>query len=139
MPAIDRCEHKIIQALEKDGWIVTHHPFAIRLDRMRGGYIFADLRLSNPQTRQSAIIVEVKCFDSTRTFLDEFYQALGQYIVYRNALLLNNIASPVFLAVPANVYQSLFQETLIQAVLHDIQIKIVVVDLKKEEVAQWIL
>ena len=77
MLAIDRCEPQMIHALEKDGWIVTHQPFAIKIDRTRTGYIFADLRLHHPQTDQSAIVVEVKCFESTRTFLDEFNHAVG--------------------------------------------------------------
>lgn len=139
MPAIDRCEPQIVRALEKDGWSVTHQPFAIRIDKTRGGYVFADLRLQNQQSGQSAIVVEVKCFGSTRTFLDEFYQAIGQYTVYRNALALNNIQSTVYLAIPDAVYRTLFQQTLIATVLRDIHVNIVVVDLKKEEITQWIL
>ena len=72
MPAIDRCEPQTVRALEKDGWLVTHQPFAILMDNLRGGYIFADLRLQKPQTGQSAIVVEVKCFASTRTFWINF-------------------------------------------------------------------
>lgn len=138
MPAIDRCEPQIIHALEKDGWLITHQPFAIRIDKTRGGYIFADIRLHKPQTGQSAIVVEVKCFESTRTFLDEFYHAVGQYIVYRNALLLNDISSPVYLAIPSNVFQNFFQQALIKAVLRNTRINLVVIDLEKEELAQWI-
>lgn len=138
MPAIDRCEPQIVHALEKDGWLVTHQPFAIHIDKTRGGYIFADLRLYKPQTGQSAIVVEVKCFESKRSFLDEFYQAVGQYIVYRNALILNDIQSPVFLAVPSSVFRSLFQQALIEAVLRDTRINIVVIDLEKEELLEWI-
>lgn len=138
MPAIDRCEPEIVQALEKDGWLVTHQPFAIRINKTRGGYIFADIRLHKPQTGQSAIVVEVKCFESKRTFLDEFYHAVGQYIVYRNALILNDISSPVYLAIPFSIFQSIFQQALIKSVLSDIQINLVVINLEKEEIIQWI-
>ena len=71
--------------------------------------------------------------------MDKFYQALGQYIVYRNALILNGIQSPVFLSVPAPTFQNHFTQPLIQAIRRDIQLNVVVVDLDKEEVIQWIL
>lgn len=138
MPAIDQCEEQVINALETAGWVVTHQPFAIRVDKSRAGYVYADLRLRQANNDQTIIIVEVKCFSSTRTQLDEFYQAVGQYVSYRNALQVNGIISPVYLSVPKAVYQSFFQIPLIEAVVQDTQIKLVVIDLEKEEVIQWI-
>ena len=138
MPAIDQCEQQVIRALEKDGWSVTHQPFAIRIDKIRGGYIYADLRLRQKQGDRTVIVVEVKCFASTRTLLDEFYQALGQYVVYRNALIINNMKVAVYLSVPADVYQTFFQKSLMRSVLQDMQVNLVVVDLDKEEFVQWI-
>lgn len=138
MPAIDLCEPQVINALQKDGWIVTHQPFAIRIDRKRGGYIYADLRLQNANQSESIIVVEVKCFDSTRTHLEDFYQAIGQCTVYTNALALNNIDTPVFLSIPDTIYQTFFQQTLIQSVIKTMQIQMVVIDLQKEEIVQWV-
>jgi hypothetical protein len=63
------------------------------------------------------IVVEVKCFDSTRTQLDEFYQAVGQYVSYRNALTINDMHLPVYLSVPLSVYVTFFQIPLIAAVI----------------------
>jgi len=96
-----------------------------------------DLRLQKSQTEQTIIVVEVKCFESTRPFLDEFYHAIGQVIVYRNALKLNNIESPVYLAIPAVTFRKFFQQVLIEHVLRDTLVNLVVVDLDKEEIVQW--
>ena len=139
MPAIDRCEPQMIRAFQKSGWIVTHQPFAIKVDKTRTGYIFADLRLQRSIDHQSIIVVEVKCFESTRTALDEFYQAVGQYIVYRNALSANQILAPVYLAIPLIAYENFLLGELVQAVLKDIHMDLIVIDLEKEEVVEWII
>ena len=137
MPAIDQCEPQVIRALQRSGWIVTHQPFAIRVDRGRAAYVYADLLLSQTQNNQSLIVVEVKCFGGTRPILDELYHAIGQYIVYRRALLINEMLTPVYLSVPETIFSSTFHSPLIDAVLNDIQIKLIVVDLEKEEVVLW--
>ena len=137
MPAIDRCEEQVVRALEKSGWLITHQPFAIRINKSRAGYVYADLRLRQKTNNQMIIVVEVKCFDSTRTQLDEFYQAVGQYVSYRNALTINDIHLPVYLSVPLSVYTTFFQIPLIVTVINDVGIKLVVVDLEKEEIIQW--
>lgn len=138
MPAIDQCEEQVVRALEKSGWLVTHRPFAIRINKSRAGYVYADLRLREEINNQTIIVVEVKCFASSRTQLDEFYQAVGQYMTYRNALAINDIRFPVYLSVPQSVYTTFFQIPLIVAVVAEAQIKLVVVDLGKEEVVEWI-
>ena len=137
MPAIDQCEPRVIRALHKQGWIITHHPYAIRMDRTRSGYIYADLQLRQIEQNRTIIVVEVKRFESTRTLLEEFYQAVGQYVVYRNALSLNSSPVPVYLAVPLDVYDTFFQKPLIQSVVNDMEVSLVVIDLEQEEVAGW--
>jgi len=137
MPAIDQCEDQVVRALQKAGWYVTHQPFAIQIDKSRAGYVYADLRLRQATNDQAIIVVEVKCFSSTRTQLDEFYQAVGQYVSYRNALSMNNMSLPVYLSVPLSVYDTFFQIPLIASVVDDMRIKLLVIDLRKEEVIQW--
>jgi hypothetical protein len=137
MPAIDQCEPQIIRALQKQGWKVIDRPFAIRIGQGKIGYVYADLRLNHIQNQQSLIVVEVKCFSSTRTVLDEFYQAIGQYMVYRHALKMKDIQTPLYLAIPETIYASFFQNQLIADVLQDTRVKQIVVDLEKEEVVLW--
>lgn len=138
MPAIDQCEPQIVEALKKAGWQVTHQPFAIKVQRNRSGYIFADLRLENVQSSDPIIVVEIKCFSSTRTILEEFYQAIGQYLVYRNALESRQSSIPVYLAVPSDAYDNFFRQPLIQSVATDISLRLIVVDLEKEVIIRWI-
>jgi XisH protein len=136
MPAIDQCEPHIIKALEKAGWQVTHHPFPIRISRDEG--VFADLRLRHRDNKRTIIVVEVKCFSEKRSLLDEFYHAVGQYLLYRNILTLSNIDVPLYLSVPSNIHSSFFRRKTIQAVVQDAKIRLIVVDMEQEEIVKWL-
>lgn len=81
--------------------------------------------------------MEVKCFPENRSALDEFYHAVGQYMVYREALRLNAIDIPVFLAIPRMTFDSLFQKAVVQAIINGSKIKLIVIDLEREEVILW--
>jgi len=64
-------------------------------------------------------VIEVKCFSEKRSVFDEFYHAVGQYLLYRNALILKKIDVPIFLSVPVNIYDTFFQRKTVQAVIED--------------------
>ena len=138
MPALDQCEPQVVRALEKAGWRVTNQPFAIRIDKTRASYIYADLRLTKTKTQETAIVVEVKCFADSRNWLDEFYRAVGQYVAYRIALALNGIAVPIYLAVPFPVYIEFFPKPLIESMMQDVYMNLIVINLETEEIVLWI-
>lgn len=136
MPAIDECQTQMIRALAKEGWQITHQPFAIRISKTEG--VYADLRLQHHHQEQAIIIVEVKCFPETRSLLDEFYHTIGQYVLYRQALAFKNIQTPLFLAIPRHAFIQLSNRPIMANVINEIHVKIVVVDLADEEVVLWI-
>jgi hypothetical protein len=136
MPAIDSCQAQVLQALHKQGWQVIEEPVPIRLDDRR--MTFADALLRKPQLQQQIIVVEIKCFVQKRVELDDFYQAVGQYLFYRNALALENVYTPLYLAIPDTTYTNLFKKAPIQATLKDAKIKLIIVNLVDEEVVSWI-
>lgn len=119
MPAIDQCEPQVIRAFEKAGWIIINQPFTIRVAAHEG--IIADLRLQSTITAEEIIVIEVKCFADERSWLDDFYRAVGQYLVYRNGTALLGLSSPLFLAIPNNVYETFFQRKMIQATIKDVK------------------
>lgn len=135
MPAVDRCEPQIIHALEKDGWQIVRKHYPIHLGR-RNGFVFADLRLQRNDTY--AMIVELKCLMGAPFALDEFYGAVGQYLVYKNGLELNKITEPLYLALPEPAYQHCMENDVIRATLINARINIIVVDLEVEEIVQWV-
>lgn len=84
-------------------------------------------------------MVEIKCFYNRHVFLSDFYQAVGQYVMYRNALRISGVDVPVYLALPLLAYERSFQDEVLQSVMKDIGLHLVVVDLEGEEVVQWIV
>ena len=136
MPAVDQCEPQIIRALAKAGWEVVDRPIAIRYTAHER--LYADLRLRNQHNSQAMIVVEVKCFDSTRSQIEEFYQAVGQYLTYRAAMKLADFPESLWLAVPTQAYTRFFRRHLVRSVVEDARIALILVDLDREEVAQWI-
>jgi hypothetical protein len=137
MPAPDKCEPQIINALKKAGMRVVKRNFALQMGKF-GHYVYADLKLSDIKTGKQIIVVEVKCFLNLNALLDEFYRAIGQYQTYRDALELNKLDFPLYLAVPADIYDELMSETIFKGLLEKLFVKRIIVDIAKEEIVKWL-
>jgi hypothetical protein len=136
MPAVDQCEPQVIRALDKAGWRVVIQHLAIRLEGKR--LVYADLEIHHKSDQRELLIVEVKCFPDTRSALDEYYHAVGQYMLYRNALRLAGDLSLLYLAIPITIYSTLFHSAAVQATLQEAKIKLIVIDLDREEIVLWL-
>ncbi len=135
MPVLDSCHAQVIRALQKDGWNAQFPPEVLRLEARR---IVIDIRAARQINGHSEqiIFVEVKCFAETGIPTRDLYAAIGQYLVYRTVLSQLHMPLPVLLAVPEDAYAALFDST-IQQVVADNDIKLIVVDLKREVIVQW--
>lgn len=136
MPAIDECEPQVIRALAKSGWVVIDQPYHIKL--ARNDRLYADLRLKNAQENRRLVVVEVKCFSGGRAVIDDFYHAVGQYLMYRGALRLLQLDEPLYLCIPENIYNGFFQRETVQFVVNDARIKLIIVDMIAEEIVTWL-
>jgi hypothetical protein len=96
------------------------------------------LERKNKESTEQAIILEVKCFTNPQTDLTEFYTAVGQYQFYRAALVANSSTTPVYLAIPHPAYLRLTTDNAIRVAISQNSIKLVVVDIVKEEVVLWL-
>lgn len=138
MPAIDQCEPAVIRALEKEGWSVADQPYSIKTGGRTSRYVHADLLFEYHSKRTPIIVVEVKCFPKGIFSWDEFYSAIGQYVVYRTALRLSEILYPLYLVFPLHIQETFSVEyPLAPLVLDEIDVKLITVDLVLEEVVQW--
>ena len=137
MPVIDACEPQVLRALQKDNWAIVNKPFAIRTNTHT---VFADclLERKNNGSIERAIILEVKCFSNPQADLIEFYTAVGQYQFYRAAVTSSNSTTPVYLAIPYLAYIRLTKDNAIRIAISQNGIKLVAVDIVKEEVVQWL-
>jgi XisH protein len=91
--------HDVVKrALQKEGWQITHDPFALKVGTVE---MFIDLgaeRLLGAERDGTKIAVEIKSFLANASAISEFHTALGQFINYRAALKLSEPERILFLA-----------------------------------------
>lgn len=135
MPKLNQCHEQIAHALRKDGWKVNSKPFRLRREKR---LVFVDI-LATRQingTRQEILLSEVKCFPNRDSTTVDLYIALGQYLVYRAMLDELNNKTPLYLAVPEEAYNQIFDAVALRAV-HDNRVKMIIVDLETESILRW--
>jgi hypothetical protein len=67
----------------------------------------------------------------------DFHGALGQYIVYRNLIELTESDRTLYLAIDDVVYEDFFQRQSIEVITRQNQLLLIVVNIDKEEILQW--
>jgi hypothetical protein len=137
MPAKDIYHNTVKQALQKDGWQITHDPFPLQIGKKR---LSADLgaeRLISAEKGTQKIVVEVKSFVG-QSDVKDLQQALGQYVLYRQ--ILNEMGSDrtLYLAVSQATFNSVFTIELGQVLLKNQIIKLIVFNSEREAIAQWL-
>ena len=73
--ARDKYHNEVRDALEKEGWIITHDPYKIMVGRRRG-YIDLGAEIIGAEKDNQLIAVEIKSFIGVSD-LDQFEDALG--------------------------------------------------------------
>ncbi len=129
--AKDIIHDAVKQALIKDGWVITHDQYNIRFGT---DDMFADLAA---EKEEKVIIVEVKSFRGPSS-LQDFKEALGQYILYLTILAIIAPDYKLYLAVSEAVYRDAFQRPTIQKTIETQHIALIVVDIHHKEIVQWI-
>ena len=137
MGAKDIYHEAVKNALIKDGWTITADPYTIEYE---GDNLYADLLaektlLAEQQGRK--IVVEIKSFINPSP-MNDFQNALGQYLLYRDFLEFSQKNYEIYLAVRTAVFNSFFQRPSIQAVTKRHQLNLIVFNDKKEEITSWI-
>ena len=137
MPAKDTYHNAVKNALIKDGWTITDDPYFIQYE---DADLYADLAAEKPiaaERQGQKIVVEIKSFIG-RSLMYDFHGALGQYIVYRNLIQLTAPEYTLYLGIDDAVYQDFFQRKSIQLITKENRLLIMTVEMKKEEIIQWI-
>ena len=136
--ARDIFHQQVKNALQKDGWKITHDPFTIRISEAVKLQIDLGAESAIAAEKDSdKIAVEVKSFVSDSD-VSEFHTALGQYLNYRQALEEQEPDRIIYLAVPTVTDRDFFQLPFVQRTLQRYQVKRIVYEPNKEEIQQWI-
>ncbi|MDF5724029.1 MAG: XisH family protein [Rhizonema sp. PD37] len=137
MPAKDSIHETVKEAVIKDGWEITDDPYVISYGER---FLFVDLGASGligVQQGNKQIAIEIKEFRG-QSQVANLEQAIGQYTLYR--LLLNQVdpERDLYLAISEATYSDIFSEPIGKLVIAQLPLKLIVVNLEKKEVSQWI-
>ncbi len=137
MPQKDAYHDSVRNALEKDGWTITHDPFTIRLEDVKFYVDLAAERTIESEGEIRKVAIEIKVFGGL-SFLNEFEKAVGQYLIYKQFLGDLFPERILFLAVSIDVFEESFSLPSIQAVVIKQEIKLLVFNPETEEITKWI-
>lgn len=132
------CTTKQLQALKFDGWIITDDPLHLSYG---GRNLFVDLGAEEPtiaaEKQGRKIAVEIKSFLGASD-VHELSASLGQYSMYRHILYEIDPSRELYLAIPAHIFDGIFQEPLGQLLLHKEQMFLLVFEAQPQRIRQWI-
>lgn len=147
MPEKDTSHDSVKQALIKEGWEITEDPYVISYGER---FLFVDLGATGKNAAEPlagqligacledrTIAVEIKEFRG-RSAMRDLEQTIGQYVLYR--LLLGRVdpEREIYLAIADFVYDEIFSEPVGELVLHELPLRLIVIDIEKKEVKAWI-
>jgi len=137
VPAKDIYHDSVKNALIKDQWTITHDSLTLRVGKKD---MFVDLgaeKFLAAQKQDRKIAVEIKSFIGASE-IEDLRNALGQYILYENALELVEPDRILYLAIRELIFYDLFEEVIGKYLLEKRLLKIVVFDPDSEVIVKWI-
>jgi hypothetical protein len=137
MPTRDLYHNIVIEALQKDGWIITNDPLYLRL----GDTTFeADLgaeKMLGAEKNGERIAVEIKSFVAGSP-VAEFQRAIGQLSMYKIALEKEKSDRQLYLAISNKIYKNFINHLYFSIMIKIHNISLLIFDHQKAEVIQWI-
>ncbi len=135
--ARDKFHQEVRQALEQEGWFISDDPLYLKIGRIPIHIDLGAEKLIGAERNGEKIAVEVKTF-SKSSFITAFHEAVGQYIVYREALEEMEVERTLYLAIPADTYEDYGEETLVQRVFRNNKIKVIIYEPSLISTLSWL-
>ncbi len=135
--AKDKYHQLVVEALQKDGWTITHDPYKIQLNDIN--YYEIDLgaeRMIAAEKNNQKIAVEIKSF-LRESVISDFHTAVGQFINYRVGLQEVEADRILFLALPLIAYKRIERLPLLLKTIEHSDIKLLIFDPNKIKIAKW--
>jgi hypothetical protein len=129
--------HEVVRnALEKEGWIITHDPLYVRVGGVGMEIDLGAEKMIAAEKEGKKIAVEIKSFVRPSA-ISEFHTAVGQYMNYRKALGKKEPDRLLYVAVPSETYHSFFSLPFIRECVEDYGFRMIVYDTEEEGIAEW--
>jgi hypothetical protein len=135
--ARDRYHLAVRLALEKEGWIITHDPFAFSVGEVDMEIDLGAEAILGAEKNDQQIAVEIKSFIDDSP-VSAFHKASGQYDHYFLGLKQYEPSRVLYLAVPKQIYDTFFQRPFVKFVISTKEIKLIIYEPVTESIVQWI-
>ncbi len=135
--ARDKFHQEVRQAIEKEGWNITDDPLSLKIGRIPVQIDLGAEKLLGAERNGEKIAIEIKTF-GIASFISAFHDAVGQYIVYREALEELEDKRTLFLAIPKDTYDEYGEEPLVQRVFTNNRINIIVYEPNSKIITSWL-
>ncbi len=130
--------HDIVKnALIAEGWTITDDPFEVVIGSKSGMIDLGAEKLIAATKGTEKIAVEIKSFLGSSTITD-FYQAYGQFMVYKTGLKSTDPDRVLYLALPAASYKELLEDIFRYTDFNFFNHDIIVYELKEKIKLIWI-
>ncbi len=138
MPRKDNYHAAVRTALERDGWVITDDPLSVQTPGTEFQIdLAAERMIISAEKAGEKIAVEIKSLVG-HTFFYDYYQALGQFLVYKIALELVYPDKTLFLAVPKEAYEELKESYAFRESWSRYIVNLLIFNHKQKEISQWI-
>ena len=129
--------HDYVRAvLQQAGWTVKREFITLPFANTR---VHMDLLAENTAAdgSTSTVVIEVKNFREETGYVSELQKSIGQYLLYRDILLNEGHAYPLYLAVPATAYASFLSAPLIRNLFQQHQIQLLLFNPQDPTSLRW--
>lgn len=137
MPQRDLFHPIVVDALQTEGWTITHDPLELAFGDRK---VFADLGAERPigaERGGEKIAVEIKSFIG-KSDIHELELAIGQYNLYRAILKHTEPTRLLFLAIPHFSYEGVFSEPIGQLMVAEEELFLIVFHDQERRIIKWI-
>ncbi|MDX1913308.1 MAG: element excision factor XisH family protein [Saprospiraceae bacterium] len=138
MPRKDHYHFAVKEALEKEGWTITDDPLTVQTPGTEFQIdLAAERGVISAEKGGEKIVVEIKSLIG-HTFFYDYYQALGQFLVYRIALELVFPDRNLFLAIPFEAYYELSTSYAFRESWQRFSVNLLIFNHHEKKINKWI-
>jgi hypothetical protein len=136
--ARDIIHNEVRTSLENDNWTITHDPYSLYLETRTLSIDLGGEKIIGAEKGPEKIAVEIKSF-LKESFIYDFYEAFGQYLVYEDFLAEQDSERTLYLAVTEEVFAKKFEnDNDVLRICRKYKVKILIIDAQNQIIEQWI-
>jgi len=137
MAARDKYHSELRQALEKDGWLITHDPYVLEMSETSYEVDLGAEKIIAAEKEGMKVAIELKSFLGESLAYD-FHEAFGQFLEYRLGIEIQEPDRVIYLALAESKYERLMKLTLPRKAIERYSVSLLIFNPESKNIVQWI-